>query len=99
MGKIFSCESKHYKFPEDEASTSARQRTTAINNITDSSVSKYYKCPEETLTPVMQRKTAIRDVPVIKDIACIPDPTWTEVRDTNGVWRCYQITTQSTASK
>ena len=49
------------------------------NSTISTSVSKYYKCPEEALTPVMQRTIPIRDIPVIKDIACFPDPTWTEV--------------------
>ena len=49
------------------------------NSTISTSVSKYYKCPEEALTPVMQRTIPISDIPVIKDIACFPDPTWTEV--------------------
>ena len=49
-------------------------------------MSKYYKCPEEASTPVIQRITASND------IADFSDPTWTEV-NANGIWTPVKVQT------
>ena len=46
------------------------------NSTNSNSNSKYYKCPEEEKMILIH---SIKDIHVTKDIACFPDPTWTEV--------------------
>ena len=49
-------------------------------------MSKYYKCPEEASTPIMQRTNATND------IAESSDSTWTEV-NANGIWTPVKVQT------